>query len=135
MSNAVQWDPNEYNDRDVDDEWFECETYEDGALDDEEFFESIDGFVMEHNYYGEINNIVLNHPDITCAEATQLYEFKRKVNGVSGNWKQIDFEKLRPFFLWKPVEAIKKTFAVTTQFVETVWYNTPRLPLRRHFKS
>lgn len=43
--------------------------------------------------------------------------------------------KLRKFFLCKPVEAIKKTFDVTTQFVETVWFNTPRLPLRRHYKS
>ena len=54
---------------------------------------------------------------------------------VSGKRKAIDLEKIRPLFLWIPVEAIKKTFAVTTQFVETVWFNTPRLPLRRHFKS
>ena len=134
-SDAVQWNPNVYNDRQEDNEQFECNTHEDGALDDEEFFESRDGFVIEQNYNGEINNIVLNHPDLTCAEARKIHEFECKINGVSGKRKAIDFEKLRPFFLWKPVEAIKKTFAVTTQFVETVWFNTPRLPLRRHFKS
>ena len=97
-------------------------------MDDKEFFESRDGFVIEQNYHWEINSIIFNHPDITYTEAT-------KVNGISGKQKPIDFEKLRPYFLWKSVEAIKKTFAVTTKVVETVWYNTPCLPLCCHFKS
>lgn len=134
-SDAIQWNPNEYNDRTEDDEWFGSQEHEEGALDDEEFFESRDGFVIESNYQGEINSIIISHPDDALKDARKIYEFECKVNGVSGARKAIDFEKLRPFFLWKLVEAIKKTFAVTTQFVETVWYNTPRLPLRRHFKS
>ena len=60
---------------------------------------------------------------------------ERVLCGVNGKRKPIDFYKLRPYFLWKPIDTIKKTFAVTTQFMETVWYNTPRLPLRRHYKS
>jgi len=42
-----------------------------------------------------------------------------------------DYEALRPYLLWKPVEIIKKTFAATTQFAQ----NVVRLPLRKHFKS
>jgi len=55
--------------------------------------------------------------------------------GATGKRKPIDFNKLRPYFLWKPIDTFKRPFAVTTQFMETVWCNTPRLPLRRHFKS
>ena len=44
---AVQWDPNLYNDHKEDNEWFECNTYGEGALNDEEFFASRDGFVIE----------------------------------------------------------------------------------------
>ena len=74
-----------YNDRTEDDEWFECQTHEDEALDDEEFFESRDGFVIEQNYNGEIYNIVFNHPELTCVEARKINKFECKVNGIQGN--------------------------------------------------
>jgi len=92
--------PDNFNDRADDEEWFDCiEDDDPDALNDEEFFESRDGFVLDSNYLTDINR-------------------------VSGSRKRLDFEKLRKFFLWKPVEAIKKTFDVTTQFVETVWFNS-----------
>jgi hypothetical protein len=134
-SDAQQWDPDAYNDRIEDDQWYDCSEPDVGALDDDNFYDSRDGFVLETNYIAEVNHIVADHPDLTVATAQQIFEYERQMNGVSGKRKTLDFEALRKFFLWKPVEAIKKTFAVTTQFMETVWYNTPRLPLRRHFKS
>ena len=109
-SDEEQWNPDAFNDRDIDDQWFNSISNEPEALDNDEFFDSRDGFVLESNYYADINRATRNH-------------------------KQIDFEKLRKFFLYKPIETIKKTFDVTTQFAETVWFNTPRLPLRRHCKS
>ena len=134
-SDAKQWDPNEFNDSIEDEEWFDFQEQDEGVLDDEEFYESRDGFVLEENYTGDINRIVINHPDLTYEEASRIHQFECKIDGVSGKRKAIDFEKLRPYFLWKPIEAIKKMFAITTRFVETVWYNTPHLPLCRHFKS
>jgi hypothetical protein len=42
-----------------------------------------------------------------------------------------DFEALRPFFGWLPIDLVKKTFGVTTQYacmpMKTV--------LKKHFKS
>jgi len=85
---------------------------ETGELNNNDFWDSRDGFILETNFHDE-----------------------RLLCGATGKHKPIDFNKLRPYFLWKPTDTIKKTFAVTTQFMETVWYNTPRLPLRRHYKS
>ena len=111
-SNGEQWNPDVFNDRVEDEEWFDCvEACSDGGLDDDEFFDSRDGVILESNFT------------------------ERTISGAVGKRTPIDFNQLRPYFLWKPIEAIRKTFAVTTQFMETVWYNTPRLPLRRHFKS
>ena len=42
-----------------------------------------------------------------------------------------DYEALRPYFLWKPIEAVKATLENTTQLAR----NVMRLPLRKHFKS
>ena len=64
-SDAAQWDPNEYNDRTEDEEKFDCRMHDEGALDDEEFFESRDGFVLEENYNRDINHIAIDHPDLT----------------------------------------------------------------------
>ena len=110
-SDAEQWNPDVFNDHDIDEQWFDSiSNTEPEALDDDEFFESQDRFVFESNYYADINRATRSH-------------------------KRIDFKKLRKFFLYKPIETIKKTFDVTTQFAETVWFNTPRLPLRCHYKS
>ncbi len=142
LTNAsAQWNPDSHNDCEEDDQWYDCLEQEDNeyALDDDEFFETLEGFVLESNYCNErvVNNINVTHPDLTCdAEARRIYDFECKIAGATGRCKLIDFEKLCPFFLWKPVETIKNTFAATTQFIETVWYNsTPRMPLLHHFKS
>ena len=94
------------------------ESTEPGELDNNDCLDSRDGFILESNFSNQDVN-----------------SFERVLCGATGKCKPIDFCKLRPYFLWKAIGTIKKMFAVTTQFMETVWYNTPRLPLRRHFKS
>ena len=80
--------------------------------------DSRDGFILESNF---------TQDDLTFHGVRQLYHFERLLCGATGKRQPIDFNKLRPYFLWKPIDTIKKTFSVTTQFMETVWYNTPRL--------
>jgi hypothetical protein len=50
--------------------------------------------VIEQNYHGEINNLVLNHPELTYKEVKKIHELEHKVNGVTGRRKAIDFEKV-----------------------------------------
>lgn len=45
--------------------------------------------------------------------------------------KERDYEALRPFFAWKPVELIRDTFKNTTQYTK----NEMCIPMWRHFKS
>ena len=118
-SEGEQWNPDVYNDRDEDEKWYENkDSFEPDELNNHDYLDSRDGSVLETNFS--------THDDSSI---------ERVLCGVTGKRKPIDFYKLRPYFLWKPIDTIKKTFAVTTQFMETVWYNTPRLPLRRHYKS
>lgn len=50
-SNAEQWNPDAFGDDVTDDQWFDAvDEYEDGALDDDDFFDSRDTFVIEPNF-------------------------------------------------------------------------------------
>ena len=42
-----------------------------------------------------------------------------------------DYEALRPFFGWLPVDVVKRTFAVTTPYARTPFSTT----LKKHYKS
>ena len=42
-----------------------------------------------------------------------------------------DWEHLQRCLGWKPIEVVKKTLQVTTQYAQ----NAARLPMRRHYKS
>ena len=42
----------------------------------------------------------------------------------------VDYESLRPYLGWKPVEVVKNTMKVTTRLAKI----NDRLPQRRHFK-
>ena len=95
-SDAELWNPDLFNDREADEQSFDSlsDTAAD-ALDDNEFFDTRNGFVYDFHYSANVNK---NHAH-------------KKVK---------DFEKLRRFFLLKPIEAIKKTYGITTQFAKTV---------------
>ena len=68
-SDARQWDPNKFNDSTGDEEQFDCKEQDEEALDDERFYESCNGFILEENYTGNVNRIVIKHPDLTYEEA------------------------------------------------------------------
>ncbi len=103
------WNPEQECDQD-DDVWYD--TLEDpDELDDDDFYDSRDGWISPERLLAE--------PD-----AYRIASVAR----VNKPW---DYEALRPFFGWKPVDVVKKTMAVTTQYAS----NVMRLPLRRHYKS
>jgi hypothetical protein len=50
-SNAEEWNPDVFGDNGANEQWFDAvEEYEDGALDDDDFFESRDTFVIDPNF-------------------------------------------------------------------------------------
>ena len=59
-SDAEPWNPPDvFNDRMEDEEWFadSQSIIEDGDLDNDEFFDSRDGFVYESNYLVDVNKV------------------------------------------------------------------------------
>ena len=105
------WDPDEENDGPDDEVWYDA-VEDEGEMNDDEFYNSRDG------WFASEDSMANPHQRILASNA--------KVEK-----KPIDFEALRPFFAWKPVEAVKKTLQATTQYAT----NVMRLPMRRHFKS
>ena len=55
-----------------------------------------------------------------------------RLNNLSTNVKNLDWEKLIPCFAWKPQKVIEKTLQNTTQYYRTT---SGRLPMRQYFKS
>lgn len=55
----------------------------------------------------------------------------RRVHNMSVSEKHPNFELLRPFFAYSPVNVIKRTFDVTTRWARSIEHR----PFRKHFKS
>ena len=120
-----QWNPDEENDGNDDEIWFESMEDEE-ELSKEEFLDSRDGWFLDE--------IDLEDPEpertVTSIKRS-LVLAKVYVSGLSYKKKPWDYNALRPYFGWKPVEVIKHTMAAATQYAK----NVMRLPMRRHFKS
>jgi hypothetical protein len=70
-------------------------------------------------------------PSQNVGDAVDNLDAKYRVNPHEISAKDPPFESLRPFFLWAPVETIKRTFDVTTRWARSVEHR----PFRKHFKS
>ena len=117
------WNPDAENDASEDDEWFACSSDED-ELDDATFWDSRDGYYLpEHE---------LSRPRYATAALLQASrQVSAVVKGFASAPAPRDYDSLRPFFAWKPVDVIKRTFLATTQFAQ----NVLRYPMRRHYKT
>ena len=111
MSSEIPWTPDDENDDEEDDIWFET-GLDEQEMDEHEFYESRDGYYLRD-------------------EALHLDTQERTINAILRGDKKFDYEALRPYFAWKPIEVVKETITATTQFGK----NVLRLPMRRHFKS
>ena len=109
------WDPDHENDDTDDEAWYDTNDDPD-EMNDEEFFDSRDG------WFATEEALANPHERTLAATASVKPKIKKKA---------VDYEKLRPFFAWKPVEVVRKTLQATTQLAT----NVVRLPLRRHYKS
>ena len=76
------------------------------------------------NVYGEI---LLDDHDATVDHAIITV----KANAAKLTNKAPDYNVLRPYFGWTPIDRIKKTLLATTQFARA----TMQLPFRKHFKT
>ena len=94
-SSAEQWNSDSFGDEVGDDQWFDAIDDEDGALDDDDFFDSRDTFFIEPNFHCDINRIAAEHSDLTFDEARKVHAFECKMSPSRGKCKKIDFEKLR----------------------------------------
>ena len=65
-------------------------SFEPDELNNRDYLDSRDGSVLETNFS--------THDDSSI---------ERVLCGVTGKRKPIDFYKLRPYFLWKPIDTIK----------------------------
>ena len=75
------------------------------------------------------------HPDTGDEYPEHFSSVRDRAQAHIANHKvkrlELDYEGLRSCFAWAPIEVIKRTIALTTQYFR----NTFRLPLRKHFKS
>ncbi|MEL6802173.1 MAG: hypothetical protein AAFO91_00130, partial [Bacteroidota bacterium] len=109
------WDPDNENDGEDDEVWYDTLSDPD-EMDDKQFHDSRDGWFPNESMLADPHGRLLS----TSAKVKPEYAKKKP-----------DYELLRPFFGWKPVEVVRKTLQATTQFAT----NVVRLPLRRHYKS
>ena len=95
-------------------------------LNKDNFLDSKDGWLLEETD--------LEDPELERTLTSikrSLIIVKVYVNGLSYKKTPWDYDALRPYFGWKPIEIIKHTMATTTQYAKHVM----RLPMRSHFKS
>ena len=85
------------------------------TLNDDEFFDSRKDFDVYDDLEDFIDSI------------DGLYS----VNRMSVSEKNPNFELLRPYFAFAPIETIKRTFAITTRWARSIEHR----PFKKHFKS
>jgi len=126
LTSPGEWNPEDQNDDASDIAWFDA-TDDPDALDDQEFYDSRDGWLLSEDQYDpqdrELTLNGLQRRALACARVC--------INGLSKTTKPFDYDALRPLLGWKPIEVVKHTLAATTQYAK----NVMRLPMRRHFKS
>ena len=105
------WNPDNKNDNDDDDLWFDAVSdYKE--ITDEGFLDSRDGYNL---FTKEIKNAS-----------------EESIISASNIGKQaVDFEGMCRFLAWKPIKTVKRAILATTKYSEKIL----RLPLRRHYKS
>ena len=130
------WDPDEKNDDQDSIEWFDITDLAPDALGEEEYWDSRSGWIQHEDKLAEQSLYLHDETPllwaVNCVEIrlNEKFEDKRNINN-SVRTRPLDYEALRPRFVWKPIGINRKTIAATTQFAQTV----TRLPMRRHFKS
>jgi len=70
-------------------------------------------------------------PPLSLDDAIDTLNVQIAAHGHFTQVKEPNYEALRACFAWAPLDVIKKTFAVTTQYARNVYC----LPFRKHFKS
>ena len=114
MTSDDIWDPSILDNEVSPEEWYDCEDIPDDYGD------------TTFDEYGEYTQRV-HYLDCYSVEIQPLFEVhERKTVPQEPN-----YEALRPYFLWLPLDTIKRTFAATTQFAR----NSVSFPMRKHFKS
>ena len=116
FSSPMPWDPEDEHDDEETLAWFDSVEDED-QLDLVDFYDSCAGWIV-----GDGPN--------TDAEATTT-NMQVHANANQTSHKTPDYQMLRPFFGWKPLEVVCNTLKATTCFGKS----TVCLPLRCHFKS
>ena len=114
MSSPTPWNPDLEEDDGDDVLWFDASDTEEESYD--EFLDAHDGYVLAQD---DVNSY------------RSLNQAKVSIFGISSAKKPFDYESIRKFFGWRPVEVVKHTIQATTQYAK----NVIRLPLRKHYKS
>ena len=80
--------------------------------------------ISEHPETQELNDFFGEHEGVFIGDSINC-------NASHTQHSVVDYETLRPYLGWKPVDVVKNTLKVTTRLAKI----NERLPQRRHFKS